>query len=66
MCLCRVFGTAIAVSAFLNMLIPGAAKIGFSMVMVVRILQGLVEASARPFALSSVPQPTSNWLDNKN
>ncbi|CAN8003842.1 unnamed protein product, partial [Ixodes pacificus] len=37
----RVFGTAIAVSAFLNMLIPGAAKIGFSMVMVVRILQGL-------------------------
>ncbi|CAN7998991.1 unnamed protein product [Ixodes hexagonus] len=37
----RVFGTAIAVSASLNMLIPGAAKIGFSMVMVVRILQGL-------------------------
>ncbi|XP_064482484.1 vesicular glutamate transporter 2-like [Ornithodoros turicata] len=44
----RVFGTAIAVSAFLNMLIPGAAKIGFSMVMVVRILQGLVEGVTYP------------------
>lgn len=44
----RVFGTAIAVSAFLNMLIPGAAKIGFSMVMLVRILQGLVEGVTYP------------------
>lgn len=39
----RVFGTAIAVSAFLNMLLPGAAKMHPGYVMFVRILQGLVE-----------------------
>jgi len=39
----RVFGTAIAVSAFLNMLLPGAAKMHPGWVMFVRILQGLVE-----------------------
>ena len=39
----RVFGTAIAASAFLNMLLPGAAKLHPGYVMFVRILQGLVE-----------------------
>jgi ACS family sodium-dependent inorganic phosphate cotransporter-like MFS transporter 6/7/8 len=40
-----VFGSAIAVSAFLNMLLPGAAKIHPVAVILVRILQGLVEVS---------------------
>jgi len=42
-CLDRIFGAAIAVSAFLNLLIPGACKVHFALVMFVRILQGLVE-----------------------
>lgn len=41
----RVFGTAIATSAFLNMLLPIGAKAGFQYVMLLRILQGLVEVS---------------------
>lgn len=41
----RVFGTAIAVSAVLNMLIPKAADSGVFFVVLVRILQGLVEVS---------------------
>lgn len=44
----RVFGTAIAVSAALNMLIPGAAKIGVATVMFVRVTQGLVEGVTYP------------------
>ncbi|CAL1279418.1 unnamed protein product [Larinioides sclopetarius] len=44
----RVFGTAIAVSAFLNMLLPGAAKIHPVVVILVRILQGLVEGVTYP------------------
>lgn len=43
----RVFGSAIATSAFLNMLLPVAAKAGFQYVMLLRILQGLVEVSKR-------------------
>lgn len=39
----RVFGSAIATSAFLNMLLPIAAKGSFQYVMALRILQGLVE-----------------------
>lgn len=39
----RVFGSAIAASAFLNMLLPGAAKMHPGWVMIVRIVQGLVE-----------------------
>lgn len=39
----RVFGTAIAISAFLNMLLPIAAKANYQYVMALRILQGLVE-----------------------
>lgn len=45
---CRVFGTAIAVSAFLNMLLPCAAKMHPGYVMFVRILQGLVEGVTYP------------------
>lgn len=43
----RVFGSAIATSALLNMLLPIAAKAGFQYVMLLRILQGLVEVSLR-------------------
>ena len=45
-----MFGTAIAVSAFLNMLLPGAAKLHPGYVMFVRILQGLVEVRASSLA----------------
>jgi hypothetical protein len=45
----RVFGSAIAVSAFLNLLIPGAATMGPGAVIIVRILQGLVEVFIPPF-----------------
>lgn len=41
----RIFGTAIATSAFLNLLIPKSAQIHESLVIIVRILQGLVEVS---------------------
>ncbi|KAF8796316.1 Vesicular glutamate transporter 3 like protein [Argiope bruennichi] len=44
----RIFGTAIAISAFLNLLIPKSAQIHTSAVMVVRILQGLVEGVTYP------------------
>nr|XP_027199409.1 vesicular glutamate transporter 1-like [Dermatophagoides pteronyssinus] len=44
----RVFGTAIAMSAFLNMLLPSAAKMHPGYVMFVRILQGLVEGVTYP------------------
>ena len=39
----RVFGIALCISAFLNMLLPSAAKVGVACAMFVRILQGLVE-----------------------
>nr|CAG4643905.1 EOG090X04X8 [Lepidurus arcticus] len=44
----KVFGTAIAVSAALNLLLPGAAKINPAAVIIVRILQGLVEGVTYP------------------
>ncbi|XP_015911653.1 vesicular glutamate transporter 1 isoform X2 [Parasteatoda tepidariorum] len=44
----RVFGTAIAVSSCLNMLLPGAARVGPGLVIVVRVLQGLVEGVTYP------------------
>nr|CAG4643163.1 EOG090X04X8 [Ilyocryptus agilis] len=44
----KVFGSAIAVSAFLNMLLPGAAKVHPVMVILVRVLQGLVEGVTYP------------------
>lgn len=43
----RVFGSAIATSALLNMLLPIAAKAGFQYVMLLRIVQGLVEVNFR-------------------
>lgn len=44
----RVFGIALGISAFLNCLIPAAAKVSFIAAMVVRILQGLVEGVTYP------------------
>ena len=41
----RVFGSAIATSSFLNLLLPVAAKAGYQYVMLLRIFQGLVEVS---------------------
>ena len=38
-----IFGTAIASSAFLNLLVPGAISIHPGVVIIVRVLQGLVE-----------------------
>jgi len=39
----RIFGTAIALSAVLNLLVPEAARLGYGVLMIVRIAQGLVE-----------------------
>lgn len=44
----RVFGIALAISAFLNCLLPSAAKISVAVAMIVRILQGLVEGVTYP------------------
>lgn len=43
-----MFGIALGISAFLNLLIPAAAKVGFVMAMFIRILQGLVEGVTYP------------------
>lgn len=39
----RVFGTAIVMSAVLNLFIPVSANVGPGMVIVIRIMQGLIE-----------------------
>ncbi|XP_069132032.1 vesicular glutamate transporter 1-like isoform X1 [Argopecten irradians] len=44
----RIFGLAIGFSAFLNLLLPGAAQVHYGLVMAVRILQGLVEGVTYP------------------
>ncbi|ELU12188.1 hypothetical protein CAPTEDRAFT_177109 [Capitella teleta] len=44
----RIFGCAIATSSFLNLFIPGACRIHYVMVMLVRIVQGLVEGVTYP------------------
>ncbi|XP_045031560.1 vesicular glutamate transporter 1 isoform X1 [Daphnia magna] len=44
----KVFGSAIVVSACLNMLLPGAAKLSPIVFTLVRILQGLVEGVTYP------------------
>ncbi|XP_074604062.1 uncharacterized protein LOC141857462 [Brevipalpus obovatus] len=44
----RVFGTAIAISAFLNLFLPGSAYLGSSAFIFIRILQGLVEGVTYP------------------
>jgi MFS transporter, ACS family, solute carrier family 17 (sodium-dependent inorganic phosphate cotransporter), member 6/7/8 len=41
----RIFGTAIALSAFLNLLVPGALLIHPLVLVLVRMSQGLVEVS---------------------
>lgn len=55
----RVFGSAIATSAFLNMLLPIAAKAGFQYVMLLRILQGLVEVSREVIRANSASSSSS-------
>ncbi|XP_044734468.1 vesicular glutamate transporter 1-like [Chrysoperla carnea] len=44
----RIFGTAIACSSFLNLLVPGAMALSPTAVICVRILQGLVEGVTYP------------------
>ena len=46
--LLRLFGYALLISSLLNMLIPAAAEVHFSVVMVVRVMQGLVEGVTYP------------------
>lgn len=42
----RIFGTAIAVSAFLNLSVPGAMSLdNVTVLCIIRVLQGLVEVS---------------------
>lgn len=42
----RVFGTAIACSAALNILIPAATGVGVGAIIFVRVMQGLIEVRA--------------------
>ncbi|XP_046388397.1 vesicular glutamate transporter 1 isoform X2 [Ischnura elegans] len=44
----RIFGTAIATSSFLNLLVPGATMLHPTFVIIVRIMQGLVEGVTYP------------------
>ncbi|KAL5007698.1 hypothetical protein ScPMuIL_016504 [Solemya velum] len=44
----RIFGLAIGISSFLNIFLPGAAKVHYGLVMAVRIMQGLVEGVTYP------------------
>lgn len=41
----KIFGSAIAISAFLNLLVPGALKVDPIVDMGVQVLKGLVEVS---------------------
>lgn len=43
----RIFGTAIAISSFLNLLVPGALNINPIADMCVQVLKGLVEVCTR-------------------
>ncbi|XP_076471206.1 vesicular glutamate transporter 1-like [Babylonia areolata] len=44
----RLFGLAIGLSSCLNLLLPGAARVHYIMVITVRVLQGLVEGVTYP------------------
>nr|KAG5698662.1 hypothetical protein BaRGS_003176 [Batillaria attramentaria] len=44
----RLFGLAIGISSFLNLLLPGAADVHYMVVIAVRVLQGLVEGVTYP------------------
>jgi ACS family sodium-dependent inorganic phosphate cotransporter-like MFS transporter 6/7/8 len=52
----RIFGTAIACSAFLNLFLPGAFEFP-GVIICIRVLQGLVEVGAAPS-----PSPSSSFL----
>jgi ACS family sodium-dependent inorganic phosphate cotransporter-like MFS transporter 6/7/8 len=41
----RIFGTAIAISSFFNLLVPGATSLSPTLVIIVRVCQGFVEVS---------------------
>jgi len=43
----KIFGTAIAISSFLNLLVPGALKVDPIVDMGVQVLKGLVEVSKK-------------------
>lgn len=44
----RIFGLAIATSAFLNLIVPGAMSLSPFVLIIVRVLQGLVEGVTYP------------------
>lgn len=44
----RMFGLAIGISSFLNLLLPGAADVHYMLVITVRVMQGLVEGVTYP------------------
>lgn len=44
----RIFGLAIATSAFLNLTVPGAMSLSPAVLIIVRVLQGLVEGVTYP------------------
>lgn len=44
----RIFGTAIACSAFLNLFLPGAFELP-GVIILIRVMQGLVEVSHQVF-----------------
>ncbi|XP_047002784.1 vesicular glutamate transporter 1 [Schistocerca americana] len=44
----RIFGTAIAISSFMNLLVPGATSLHPACVIIVRICQGFVEGVTYP------------------
>lgn len=61
----RIFGLAIGISSFLNILVPGAAQVHYGLVMAVRILQGLVEVSLLWCACSNINDSQcvfSHWV----
>lgn len=41
----KIFGAAIAISSFLNLLVPGALKVDPIVDMIVQVMKGLVEVS---------------------
>jgi MFS family permease len=49
----RIFGTAIACSAFLNMFLPGAFEFP-GIIICIRVLQGLVEVSPLVLSLKTI------------
>lgn len=50
----KIFGAAIAISSFLNLLVPGALKVDPIVDMGVQVLKGLVEVNFVKFACKNV------------